>query len=311
MNSKNIFEQFNTNFDTDIARILSEKGLDIDNPNRNEEDFQQVSSIIQQYITDNKELIVEAYEKSQNCYEVEASKFNENYYLIWGKCIQISKLHCRLLEDICKQTLVIVDKENIKGFVLAKLMGKSIRTYLEIITLISGGFPYGAASLTRTLFELMVITRFIVKCNDEVALEYFNASAKPLDEQDYNNYSWARASGMFGSNEKITFGKLLKKCELDNSIYSKLYAFHCKFAHATPQTVNYDINAVTDDIYCGPTIQAIDVPATNAALFIRSVMLDYLCYLDEDNLSIKALFCAEWVTYLCSEYNKAAKKLQS
>ena len=311
MNSNSIFEQFNSKFDANIVRILSGEGIHIDDPNRKEEDFQQISDIIQNYITENKGLIRRICKKNQNYDVLKARKFYKNYYAVWGNCIQISKLHRRLLEDICTQTIIKAEKENVKGYVLAKLMGKSIRTYSEIISLISDGFPYGAASLTRTLFELMVITRFIVQCNDNVALEYYKASAKPLDEQDYNNYSWAESSGIFKPNEKITLGKLQKECNLDNAVHFKLYAFHCKFAHATPQTVNFDIDAVTDDTYYGPSMQSIDVPANNAALLIRNIMLDYLIYIDEDNISIKALFCAEWVIYLCDKYNEAAKKLQN
>jgi hypothetical protein len=311
MKSYGIFEQFNTDFDAHIARILCKKGIDINNSNRKEEDFQDISFIIQNYISENNRLIKQIYKKNQNYYDVETCNFFKNFYEIWGQCIQISKLYCCLLKETCKNTVLIADKKDIKGFVLAKLMGKSIRTYSEIVTLISNGFSYGAASLTRTLFELMIVTRFILKCDSDVALKYYNASKKPLDEQDYNNYSWAKSSSLFEQDEKITLSKLQKKCELDNPIHYKMYAFHCKFAHATPQTISFDIDADTDDILFGPTMQGVDAPAINAALLVRSVLLDFFSYLDEDKISIKALFCAEWVSYLCVEYKKVAKGLQS
>jgi len=89
-----------------------------------------------------------------------------------------------------------------------------------------------------------------------------------------------------------------------------MYSFHCKFAHASPQTVNYNLNEVSDDIFTGPTIQTIEVPAINASMFIRDIVLNFFNSISNDEISMKVLFCAEWATYLCSKYNEAASSLK-
>jgi hypothetical protein len=308
MERVSIFEHFHNGFDKYLLELLETDEFVKEFSLSSEERCERASNTIQSYLNDSEEHIKDIYKNVTHEDDHERENFFTTYSKIWGKCIQLSILHLRILDDLCSNIQVTADEENIKEFVLARILGKGIRTYAEIITLISNGFPYGASSLTRNLLELMIISRFISMNEKEVALEYFKASDQPLDQQN-DDYGWAKASNLFKENDRITLRKIRDHCGMKDHLYTRMYSFHCKFAHASPQTVNYNLSEVSDDIFTGPTFYSVEVPGINASMFIRDIVLNFFYLNSNDEISMKVLFCAEWSTFLSNKYNDAAKLL--
>jgi len=179
-----IFEQFHDDFDKYLFALLETGNLGNGISLSDEESCERASSTIQSYLNNSAEHIKDICKYVTNEDDHEKEIFFANHTKTWGNCIQLSILHLRLLDDLCSNIQVTFDEENIKEFVLARILGKGMRTYAEVITLISNGFPYGATSLTRNLLELMIVSRFICSNEKEVALAYFEASDKPLDQQN-------------------------------------------------------------------------------------------------------------------------------
>ena len=298
------FSKIDPNLDDHLFKTLKTSEIDINDHNQVNLRMEQVSLLIQEYISSRRGEI----------HRTSSSKFDENdeksffrtYNEFWGDGINFSFLFLQLLEEFCQGVKITADKEHIREYVLARIMGRAMRIYLEVITLLKNGFPYGAASLTRSLYELMIIIHFIKKHEDDVALAYYEASDKPLDEQDYDDYGWARLSGHFSNGERISLKKLRVNCDMVDPKYDSMYSFHCKFAHAAPQTVNYDIGSTSNDIYTGPTLYAVDIAGGNAALFLRAIFIDFIDYTTTDGIySLKALFCVEFTNFLCAEFSNA------
>ena len=287
-------------------KILTENGINPQISEIREADAERVSALMQRMITDNISIL---YKIGCNVEDEEGSAlFFKKYNEIWGECIHTAKCYINLLANLCGKIKIIADEEHIKEYVLARLMGRGIRTYAEVIILLQNGFPYGAASLSRNLFELMTIARFIVKNDASVALEYYRETDKTPEQQNKEDYEWARKSGEFEPKEKITLRKIREKAGMVDLEYCKIYAFLCKFTHASPQTVNYDMFATSDDIFHGPSLFGVEVPGINATLFLRDLMISFCGISNNPELNTMELVCAEFATYLCYAFNVAAEE---
>jgi len=307
MADKDIFEQLHPDFVNSFREYLSSNGINPDAPAEDMEELKHRVSITNAFVSKCMRIVKEIPMGYDNIEEKGA--FFKMYNRIWGRCLQLSTIYLYILEDLCKLMTVIFDEEHIKGYVLAKIMGKGIRTYAEVLTLQKNGFPYGAAALTRNLFELMVIMRFIEKRDKAIAKAYFEAAEEPLEQQRSDgDYIWAKAADCFKDKKKITFSDIRKESGLDDPKLIYVYKFLCKFIHADPLTVNYEMGMDTNDIIIGGSLMGIDVSGVDAALFTRAMIIDLVEYMKVPEVNIKSLFCAEWCTCLCKEFNKAAIK---
>jgi hypothetical protein len=307
--SSNIFELVLPNFIDKITERLNASGISIDEPIESEEQITRWSSLYNLFLAESIGNV--DFTSIENLISSEGLSFVINHQRIWGYCLLLSKVHLVMLEDICSTVRIQLDQANVKKYVLAKLMGKAIRTYAEVITLCENGLPYGAISLTRNIFELSVIMRFIDQYNDIVAMEFLKAAEKPLDEQDKDDYGWARSSGQFGENGRITFRALREKCGMDNSRYTEIYAFLSKYAHASSQSTNLEVGTSTDNVFIGKTNFGIENPAINAALFISNMMPIFINHFGDRNMRLKVLFSFEWSNMIHDEYTKTSLILYS
>jgi hypothetical protein len=267
-----IFERLHPGFTGDLSELLKRNGFDVNVSIKDEEDCKKRTTLICDFARGNLENIDDL------CKELQRDKgqgdFLIEYYQVWGHCLQLSIMHHRMLEDTCRVLKVPFDEEHIKEAVLLQLMGKGLQTYAEIITLLTNGYPYGAVALARNLFELMVVIQFMAQENEAVAMAHYEASQKPLDQQnEKKKYEWARKAGCIGENEAIHLKLLQEKCGMTDPKYKEIFSYHCKFAHASPQTVNLDAGASSNMIFTGCTMVGIEGPAINSALFISSMMV--------------------------------------
>ena len=219
-----------------------------------------------------------------------------------------------MLEDAYCVLETSFDEEYIKEVVLLQLMRKGIQTYAEVVTLLKNGYPYGAIALARNLFELMVIIRFIAQENEMVARGYYEASQKPLDQQNGNkNYEWAKTAECIDEKERkrMCLGLLQEKCEMTDPKFGEVFGFHCKFVHATPYAINLGTGAVSDMIYSERTMVGVEAPATNSALFISSMVVTLVNHFKHPEFRLKGMFCVEWENLIIEAYDSAARKLDA
>lgn len=289
-----------------LAKYLVENGIDIKTPIASFEDAEHISMLMQQFISRRICSLLEVGHCSEN--EKEEAISSRKNKEVWGYCIKLMKCFINLLIDLCDKKKVVADEEHIKDFVLARLMGRGIRTYTEIVILLQNGFPYGAASLSRNLFEYMTIARFISGNDDCVALEYYRQTNTTPEQQKKDDYEWARKSEKFSSKENITFKKIQNAAGMADMEYYEIYSYLCKFSHASPQTVNYDMFAVTDDIYLGPSLYGVEIPGINSTLFLRDIFLSFCKQFSDTETLAKELLCAEFATYICNAFKEAADK---
>lgn len=88
-----------------------------------------------------------------------------------------------------------------------------MQEFLEIITLMKNGFADGAYARWRSMYELSIISSFIIQYGENVAKKFYEAS-----ETD-DRYEWARESKIFSTKKKhITFNDIQKACDINSDI---------------------------------------------------------------------------------------------
>lgn len=108
--------------------------------------------------------------------------------------------------------------------------GRALQEYLEIITLMKNGFADGAYARWRSMYELTIISSFIIKHGEKVAKAYIAAH----DTND--SYQWARSSGVFSSSKRyISFNDIQKACGINTDVWRKQYDLANKTVHASAQ----------------------------------------------------------------------------
>ena len=113
---------------------------------------------------------------------------------------------------------------------LQKLQARATQQYLEIMTLVKNGFSDGAFARWRSMYELSIISSFILKFGDTVAEEFIKAS------QSEDRYDWAMTSGVFPETKRhVTFGDILKHCDMDTEAWRDDYTVANQTVHASPQ----------------------------------------------------------------------------
>ncbi|MGH9986837.1 MAG: DUF5677 domain-containing protein [Nitrososphaeraceae archaeon] len=81
-------------------------------------------------------------------------------------------------------------KIDVKYLALRKIHGRALKLSNEILTLLRGGYPDGAHSLWRTLYELEIISHFLVRQDYDVSERYIaHADMRRYKEAtDYQTY---------------------------------------------------------------------------------------------------------------------------
>lgn len=112
--------------------------------------------------------------------------------------------------------------------VMRYIHGRALQEFLEIITLMKNGFADGTYARWRSMYELSIISSFIIKYGEKVAKKFYEAS-----ETD-DRYEWARESNAFSIKKKrITFNDIQKACDMDSDVWQKQYNLANKAVHAS------------------------------------------------------------------------------
>jgi len=240
----------------------------------------------------------------------EIVEFYKGFNIIWGNCMKLISVELSILFELASVTQKIpADEDHIKDYILARLLGRGIRTYQEITILLENGYPYGASSLTRNLFELVVIAEFLSENNAAVAKAYYDGSSNGMDHDDH--YNWARASGKFKDTEHITLKKIHELAGFDENNYNDLYKTLCNFSHASSQITSCEVGTDSNDIFIGPTSFGIEAAGIYATRLVNRIALTVISnHADSDSL-LKLILAIEFGEYLCQELTNVATLINS
>lgn len=303
-----VFELLCPDFDNTLKSRLDQSGITV-NPVDCSED--QADTLIKTVHT----LALDCTDAAVACVSsidsIKKDNFYNHFYEKWGKSIALSLVLEQLLTDLmlCIKPATTND---IKEFVLQKLFGKAIRTYMEINTLIRFGFPNGAIALVRVLYELWICLSFIEKNDDSIASAYLKKATDPLTEPGTrDNYDWAKTAACFRNKKGIIKLHHLY-AEIAKTEFSKFdshnYAAYNKFIHAAPQTINDTPDSDWDTITIGPLQEMIQKPAIASVCYLYQILPVVRKWFENRDLFHRYAFCLDWMTIVCESYAEAGEK---
>lgn len=167
---------------------------------------------------------------------------------------------------------------------LTRLHKRASQQYLEIITLVKAGFADGAFARWRSMHELSVISSFILKYGEPVAEKFIEAS------ETEDRYDWAMASNAFRENKRhVTFGDILKLCDLDVDVWKEDYTVANQTVHASPQGTFGRLGAQDngDSLRSGYGIAAPAIQCANTLALVSSML--FSLYPDEETVEKMSL----------------------
>ncbi|MDL2261372.1 DUF5677 domain-containing protein [Methanimicrococcus sp. OttesenSCG-928-J09] len=137
---------------------------------------------------------------------------------------------------------VFYDLEDYNTRLLLRLQEKAIKIYYECIILLLGGSASGAMARWRTLFEIHVFLKFLIK-NPTVSEDFFMFKKT----KNTGVYDWARKIFPKG---RIDFYRFMKNVGLDDDNDFRNLAN--KYNHADPAYLIYDIDSYEDNDFTNP-----------------------------------------------------------
>ncbi|MCR5653599.1 MAG: DUF5677 domain-containing protein [Ruminococcus sp.] len=181
-----------------------------------------------------------------------------------------------------------------------ELCRRASQQYLEILTLVRNGFSDGAFARWRSMYELSVICSFIHKYGEPVAEKFIEAS----DSQD--RYDWAMACGEFSEKKRhVTFGDILKLCDMDAEVWKDNYTVANQTVHASPQGT-FDRLSDRDSQRSGYGIAAPAIQSANTLALISSMLFSLF---PEEKTMDKMSLAAKWLDELTEAYVETHEKL--
>lgn len=148
------------------------------------------------------------------------------------------------------------------------------------------------------MYELSVISSFIRKYGESVAAGFIEAS----DSQD--RYDWAMGCGEFSENKRhVTFGDILKLCDMDADVWRENYTVANQTVHASPQGTFGRLGAQdgnkTDSPRSGYGIAAPAIHSANTLALISSMLFSLF---PEEKTMDKMSLAARWLDELIEAY---------
>lgn len=242
---------------------------------------------------------------------------------IWDEGFKLSTCLYDIILEILSINFEILKSEHrddMKGNeyrvkVLQLLSDRSLQTFKSVLILIKNGMGDDAFKLCRSLHENWIISTFIFQNNEETSKEFLNAS--DLDINEYNDYGWAKKSGLFKSGERITFNKIFEKCNFSNE-YSDLwktqYRKECKLLHTTPQgltkslclppKIEYNIALVGQSSY------GLNIAAEHSAIYLIETIFNYLTIFENEWNLLNVLVLEKLLVMIQDKYTDIAKKME-
>lgn len=185
--------------------------------------------------------------------------------------------------------------------VMQHIHGRALQEFLEIITLMKNGFADGAFARWRSMYELSIISSFIIQHGENVAKKFYEAS----DTDD--RYEWARESKMLSTKKNyITFNDIQNACNINSDIWKKQYDLANKAVHASPQgTFGRLSNMGTHSLIpVGRSDYGITTPGEHSAISLAQISAMFFSIFPESNTIIQMQNINHWIDIIREAYFK-------
>lgn len=179
--------------------------------------------------------------------------------------------------------------------------GRAMQQFLEIVTLMKNGFADGAYARWRSMYELVVISSFIIKNGEEVAKAFIESSNTD------DRYDWAGVSGLFPNNKRhITFNDIQKKCGIDSEIWRGQYTLANKTVHASSQGTFARLSNLGEPnvISVGRSDYGITTPAEHSAISLAHITTMFFAIYSTENSILSMKYITNWIDVIREEYFK-------
>lgn len=188
---------------------------------------------------------------------------------------------------------------------LGELHRRASQQYLEILTLVKNGFSDGAFARWRSMYELSVISSFILKYGEPVAEKFIEAS----DTQD--RYDWAMECGEFSERKRhVTFGDILKLCEIDTDVWKENYTVANQTVHASPQGTFDRLGSKDGKVSISQRGDyGIAAPAIHSANTLALISSMLFSIFPEEKTMEKMSLAAKWLDELTDAYCETHERL--
>lgn len=208
----------------------------------------------------------------------------------WGKCFAASRMMYTTVIDMADSYIKYITKENppenlkekqYTFYCLVHLHSRACQEFLEILTLMKGGFADGAYARCRSLYELCCVASFIKAQGESVAEAYFNQSDADYQEK---SYKWANTAKDSNGNIVRSFKQIQEMCDLPQP-WKDGYDLSCLITHASPQaTFKRMANGINMNVLpVGRSDYNIKIPAELSVLCLRwitAVLLTLFLHMD-------------------------------
>ena len=182
--------------------------------------------------------------------------------------------------------------------VMQHIHGRALQEFLEIITLMKNGFADGAYARWRSMYELSIISSFIIQYGENVAKKFYETD---------DRYEWARESKIFSTRKKhITFNDIQKACDINSDIWKRQYDLANKTVHASPQgTFGRLCNMGTHPmIPVGRSDYGITTPGEHSAISLAQISAMFFTLFPESDTIIQMQNINHWIDVIREAYFK-------
>jgi hypothetical protein len=233
----------------------------------------------------------------------------------WGKCFVASEaMYICVLESAEAYTEYV--NENKEKFInenavtfnaLRMIHARACQEYLEVLVLNRNGLADGAYARWRSMYELSIISSFIRKYGDDVAVSFLNAA----DTKD--RYEWARKAKCFDNVPKtkyITFSAIQKDCEMATKDWREMYNLSNQFVHASPQGTVYRLGNKNDVevLSVGQSDYGVTIPAVHSAVSLSLITADFFSLYAHGDSLVSMLAFHKWIKRLADYYQNTEKE---
>ena len=156
--------------------------------------------------------------------------------------------------------------------VAAALTTRGLQRYFEILTLLRNALPEGATILLRSLYEIVVVSRFILNKGEVAASAYIEEFNSP------NRWDWALKYVNKGNKKHVSFKDLEESTEYGkHHEVEEIYSFASRVNHAySSSSFNRFAFSPTEGVPIGRVAKGIPETAINATVFLSHLISDFL-----------------------------------
>lgn len=186
---------------------------------------------------------------------------------------------------------------------LLYIHGRALQQFLEIITLMKNGFADGAYARWRSMYELAIISSFIIENGEKVAESFIKSS------ETNDRYEWARSSDLFTEKKKyITFNDIQKKCNINSDVWYQQYELANQMVHASSQGTFNRLGAAVgqdDVISVGRSDYGITTAGEHSAISLAQITTMFFAIYHTENSILAIKYITNWIDIIREEYFKS------